>query len=311
MNNTKAVVLENNDGYKLFGIVHEPKKQVSNTGIIILPPGVKMRVAPHRLYVTMAQEFSNMGFFVLRIDFNGMGDSEGSHPDIYLSDLYNKVQDGHFVEDAISAMDWMEKNENVDSFILSGLCGGAITGLLASKNDSRVEGVLGLGLPIVFEPSEEDRHKHLTKGQLDNYRTKYVKKIFSIKSWSRVLLLKSDFKTIFEVIKKMVGGKKKKLDKPSQNITEAGVANSNINPKFPPAFFNMVKRSGKVLLIFSGADRLQWDFEEKFYEPNKTKIDKYDEYFEVHSIKDANHIFSENRWKDEMLNISKNWLARY
>ena len=48
----------------------------------------------------------------------------------------------------------------IEKFILSGLCGGAITGLLTSEHDTRVEALLGLGMPVVFDVSEEQRHKY-------------------------------------------------------------------------------------------------------------------------------------------------------
>ena len=90
MNKTDAYVFNNKDGLKLFGIYHEPENQVRrDTAILLLSPGVKMRVAPHRLYNKMAEQFVTMGFPVFRFDFYGLGDAEGEISDPILADVYN------------------------------------------------------------------------------------------------------------------------------------------------------------------------------------------------------------------------------
>ena len=64
------VTFQNRDGHRLFGMVHRPVKScASGAAIILLSPGVKMRVAPHRLYLNMADRFVLLGYTVLRFDF--------------------------------------------------------------------------------------------------------------------------------------------------------------------------------------------------------------------------------------------------
>jgi hypothetical protein len=55
----------------------------------------------------------------------------------------------------------------------------------------------------------------------------------------------------------------------------------NINSHFAPAFFKMLDSSKKLFLIFGETDRLYWEFDEKFYQPQKQKIDHYRELFEL------------------------------
>ena len=62
------VTFPNKDGLKLFGILHEPVvNKYLEKAIIILSPGIKSRVAPHRLYIKMARKFSEMGFLTVRL----------------------------------------------------------------------------------------------------------------------------------------------------------------------------------------------------------------------------------------------------
>ena len=73
-----TVQFVNPQGLQLVGIVHEPPpERRSRVGVILLSPGVKNRVAPHRLYVKMAERLLRRGLWVLRFDFYGLGDSEG------------------------------------------------------------------------------------------------------------------------------------------------------------------------------------------------------------------------------------------
>jgi len=203
------VTFPNKDGLALFGIVHEPPDNRRNdTGVIILSPGVKSRVAPHRLYVKMARFFADAGFTTLRFDFYGLGDSEGEIKEKVLADFYQSIELGRYTEDTIAAMDWMEKTLGLRRFILTGLCGGAITGLHVGAKDRRVASLIGLGLPVVLAGSGIDRSKFLTKFEVVHTRKKYVKKLFSLRSWARFLSLKSDYKLMVQSFLKSVGSKK-------------------------------------------------------------------------------------------------------
>ena len=73
-----AVTFENANGEKLFGIIHEPLAQARrDVGIILLSPGVKNRVAPHRLYNKMAAAYVSLGFWVFRFDCSWVGRFRG------------------------------------------------------------------------------------------------------------------------------------------------------------------------------------------------------------------------------------------
>ena len=69
----RPVQFRNHKELMLSGILHVPVKNLQNTAILLLSPGEKNRVAPHRLYVKMAQQFSSLGFLVLRFDPEGLG----------------------------------------------------------------------------------------------------------------------------------------------------------------------------------------------------------------------------------------------
>ncbi len=300
------VTFSNRENLKLFGILHEPgKNKYPDQGIIILSPGIKSRVAPHRLYVKMARKFCDLGYRVLRFDFYGLGDSEGELTEKYTADLYRSIQQGRYADDTIAAIDWMQEKFNVKSVILSGLCGGAITGLIGTEEDNRVKALVGIGIPVILDGSSMNQQAFMTSGQLGSIRESYVKKIFDYKSWIRILKCQTDFSLLAKAIANPI---KNKL---SQHLTLNKSRHSdhpaNFNTLFPRSFFKFTK-SKKLLLIFSEADRLFWEYDEKFLKPYQNKINRTDRNVSLHLIKNANHILSFKGWQEEMENVVKDWL---
>ncbi len=204
MINSTPVSFLNKDGHKLSGILHKPEDiYCKKECIIILSPGIKSRVAPHRLYVKMAKAFFELGFPVLRFDFYGLGDSEGDIEEKYAADFYGSVQAGRYINDTLCAMNWLEKEHNFSTFILSGLCGGAITGLLAGAKDNRVKGLHSLSIPVIFDSSNIVYDEFLTLHELKNNRTQYIGKLFSPsawRSWIRFITFQSDYRLIFTLV---------------------------------------------------------------------------------------------------------------
>jgi len=85
---------------------------------------------------------NSFGFPVLRFNFRGAGLSQGEHDN-------GKGE----VDDVRAALDWLEQEFHLP-LILAGFSFGAAVGLRAACPDSRVDGVVGLGLPVA---AVEDR----------------------------------------------------------------------------------------------------------------------------------------------------------
>ena len=309
MTESNPIVFENKDGYKLFGILHEPDRSIRKlTAIILLSPGIKMRVAPHGMYKKMADCFVQMGFPVLRFDFYGLGDAEGDIDLKQLSNVYNSIQLGRYVDDVTSSMDWMEKEHGISRFIVGGLCGGAITGMLAAQNDMRACALLALGIPVALDVGAENWHKNISQGQLKQLGGGYIKNMFKPKSWLRLLSFQSDYRVIWKSIKQLLF---KKYNKKIVQADKIDHENDNTNPKFSPALLRMLETSRPMIHIFSGADRLAWEFEEKFKVFHSSELEQYGSLFEEHVIDKANHILAHPEWFDEMLMLSQKWLVRF
>ncbi|MEW8314791.1 MAG: alpha/beta fold hydrolase [Candidatus Thiodiazotropha endolucinida] len=309
------VTIKNRNGLKLYGILEQPETTVKDTAILLLSPGIKMRVGPHRMYNKLSKVLVDKGFTVLRYDFYGLGDSEGTLDQKILVDVYNSIQNGRYIDDTIDAMDWLGATYNIDKFVLGGLCGGAITGMLAGSADERVKGLIALGLINVFEGGEDNFSKFVTEGQLEDLKKGYISKLTDIDSWKRIITLKSDFRTIFKILFKPIrvisNSIRENLTASSKNKIEfVHDESSNTNPRFAPTFFSMLQQSKKMLLVYSGGDRLLWEFKEKFENIYKSHLSDYSHIYELHTIPDANHILSLSEWEESMHKIVEEWLQK-
>jgi pimeloyl-ACP methyl ester carboxylesterase len=304
----KPVTFLNKDGRKLFGMIHAPDSgKPRTTPIILLSPGIKSRVAPHRLYVKLARQRSSRGFLVLRFDFSGLGDSEGTVEEPVVADFYGSVQTGRYVNDTRAAMDWMEREYKISRFVLAGLCGGAITGLLTGARDQRVDALIGFGIPVILDSTQLDSTRYLTSGELNEWRNGYLSKLTNLKSWIRVLTFKTNYRVLLEAF----GGLQRAKEVAAAPACMPGKTDQvgNFNPLFPNAFEAMVS-TRKMLLIFSEADRLWSICQERFAQPFEAKLERYRDNLEVYLVRDASHIFSFIEWQHDLLEQICSWLNR-
>jgi pimeloyl-ACP methyl ester carboxylesterase len=298
------VVFPNRQGLRLFGVLHLPQTTArSELGVILLSPGVKMRVGPERLYCVLTERLVQLGLPVLRFDFYGLGDSEGELGEEWLKDVYNHIEVGRFVDDTIDSMEWMFREHGLRRFIMSGLCGGAITGLLAAQHDSRVAGLLALGITPVLASRSADPAKYMTSGQAAAIRRSYLAKALNPLAWLRLLTFRSDYRLLWRSLRRR-GRAPVVVDSPAPE-------DDNANPLFPPAFFSMVESRRPVLMVFGGSDRLVFEFEEKFVARHRARVAAAGVYCQVHTITQANHVLSFGTWQQEMLAVSTEWVQRW
>lgn len=302
----RIVAFDNRAGLRLFGVLHMPLGPVGPVGVLLLSPGVKMRVGPHGLYRRMTETFLAAGLPVLRFDFFGLGDSEGELPEELLRDVYNHIEVGRFVNDALDAMDWMQAECGTQRFIVSGLCGGAVTGLLAGSRDPRVAGLLGLGITPLLASRAARPGDYMTSGQLQRMREGYLRKLFKPSAWLRLLTFKSDYRVIWKAL-----APKRPAPATAATTPSPTAEPDNTNPLFPPAFFKMLSTGRPMLLVFGGADRLTWEFEEKFVARHREALAQLPANYQVHVVPRANHVLSLEEWQQEMLGVSRAWLQQW
>ncbi len=306
-----AVAFVNRRGHRLFGVLHRPHTQAPGApAVVLLSPGVKMRVGPHRLYLKLTDLFVRLGLPVLRFDFHGLGDSEGELSEELLADVYNHIEVGRFVDDTLDAMDWMAATHGTSRFILSGLCGGAITGLLAGARDARVVGLLGLGITPVLASRAADASRYMTSGQLEQIGQSYLRKLTDVRSWVRLLTFQSDYRLLWRSLSRRFVKPPAAPPARAGNAAPAIPESDNANPLFPPAFFRFTDTDRPMLLVFGGSDRLHFEFEEKFVARYRDRLAPAATRFTVHVIPQANHVLSFEGWQRDLVAVSTDWLRQ-
>lgn len=116
-----AVEFELN-GQKIFGIFHKPLKTVDKVPAVLICHGLAgQKVGRYRVYVELAEALCRQGIAVLRFDFRGSGDSEGSFTEMTLT---SELQDAHLV------LNWLSNHPEVDADRI-GLFGRSMGGSIA------------------------------------------------------------------------------------------------------------------------------------------------------------------------------------
>jgi pimeloyl-ACP methyl ester carboxylesterase len=303
----EPVSFRNRQGLMLHGMLHAPDPATArDICVLLLSPGIKGRVGPHRLYLKIAEPLVAAGFHVLRFDYYGLGDSEGALEERVMADMYNSIQGGRYVDDTVAAMDWMSHQHGVRRFIGSGLCGGSISALLTAARDPRIEGLLGIGLPSTLEGGAENFDRFMSRGQLQQEGRSYLRKALRPEAWIRFLSGKSGYRLILRSIRELLMPSRRP---PAQAGTAA--VRDNANPLFAPAFLAVLQSRRPILLNFSSGDRHRHNFGEKFEERVAPMIARIGHPYDVHVINGANHVMSDPRWIEEMVRTSCQWLDRH
>lgn len=307
----RIVTIKNASGHALHCIWHEPPPDAPKRDLacVLLSPGVKMRVAPHRLYRKLLDVFLPRGIGVLRVDFHGLGDSEGELPEEQLDQLYRQVQLGRHVQDARAGMDFLERELKLRKFIVGGLCGGALTGLLAAQGDDRVKGIYAIGIPVNLDGTGQHAAATMTRGQLESMKKSYLRKIFRPSAWIRFLTFQTDYRLLFSALAHKLLRRRRAASAPVSELPPAAAPLAeNLNLAFARAFFDVVGGGVPALFLFSGADRLQWEYEEKFVQPWSDAIKAMSDRLTTFVIPGANHILSDDSWIAEAKRVTSGWL---
>jgi hypothetical protein len=83
-----------------------------------------------------------------------------------------------------------------------------------------------------------------------------------------------------------------------------------LNPLFAPSFFAMAERGRPMLLIFSEADRLYWEWDEKFVPRHRERLSRVESAYRVHMVAKANHVLSQREGEQDMLAVTCGWLEQ-
>jgi pimeloyl-ACP methyl ester carboxylesterase len=313
------VVFKSKTGQQLHGIIHMPDGIAmpgSAKGIIILNPGIKSRVAPHRFNVKLARILCNLGYPVFRFDPVGIGDSEGELPEnIQVADLWGIVSEGRFVADTTDAVTFFKQRCNLRSVCLIGSCGGAITAMLAGGIDDRIDGLCLIDIPIYRWDSTKTIADTLVVGseRSNQIFLSYIKKLMNFSTWYKLVTLQADFCTAWRIVKLKFSGLLP-IMKPifTDNDIEVLCNNNQLNYRFFKSIDAAVHRNVTMLFITAandpGRDMFERFFVKTFWEhhPARKQTGSRCDFMVVDH---ANHIYSMTEWQQIVYSRISNWVG--
>jgi len=176
----------------LVGIVTEPASGTSSNNfpaIIILNAGLLHRIGPNRLHVAIARKMATAGFFVLRFDFSGIGDSSVRGDNL----PFEKSS----ISETQEAMYYLSSSRGIGKFILVGVCSGANVAFKTACGDQRVVGIVGINGSYSDPEELEGLDQHIKSSVQSRY---YRKHLFNYRSWWRVITGKSNLQSIIRFL---------------------------------------------------------------------------------------------------------------
>ncbi len=290
----EKIVYFQSKGRNLFGIFHPAENMGRKFGVIFINSGMQNRVGPHRIYVKAARRLSQIGFSVLRIDFPGIGESEGEVKETHF--------DCHDPEDTINAINYFKQEEKIEKIILVGLCAGARNAMKTAAKDTRVDSIVLWSLPIISNTPGILTRKQDVRGLMSRKGAKIhlgstLKKVFSIRVWNEYL---SAGGNLFSVMVKF------------RTIFWGLVANqnkwmSNRSKGFFEAFESFLSSGRKGLFVYGERDiMIKEEFEEKFKELSNGKRHSCEYYI----IPNANHSYTSIESESNVIDKTVGWLAK-
>lgn len=282
----QIVEFYNKDKQKLLGVAHIPTKSARNTVVILLNAGIEDSIGPHRLNVDIARRLCNENITVFRFDTNGIGLSAGELKSGSNIDNFFLIQNGLFVDDTRSAVEYVHQKFNPRRIILLGVCGGAVTALLNARIDEKIDSLVLIDPPVYLDlPKDANKVNSLeAKIFVESKKNKVVR----ISSWKKLLSGKMD---INKIIKFAVEYMKISLVKlfSGRGAMENVTIGRPLNKKFVDAFSEYIATKRKIFFVLGENNIIGNEFESKFKERYLTS--KISSLFRVINVESANHEF--------------------
>jgi hypothetical protein len=135
-----------NKGYNIFGILHSPSKRHINAGFVLCYPAVFEGPSDfyRQIYATFARKLASIGYYILRFNYMGTGDSAGNFEDATVESR---------VSDIMRAIVLLKEKSGIRRIGLLGMGLGATwAGLAAVESTIRVD-------PLIFWEPVVDAEK--------------------------------------------------------------------------------------------------------------------------------------------------------
>ena len=166
----------------LFGIVTAPAGQeLRRRVVILLNAGATYHIGSSRMYVSLARRWAQRGYYVLRMDLSGLGESRAR-----AGSAENNVFPPDAIEDIRAAVEFMQQRYGAREITVSGLCSGAYHSLRAAVAGLPLNRLLMVNAQNYFW-DQSMTLEGLQLAEVVRNPTIYRERIFSARAWKRFL----------------------------------------------------------------------------------------------------------------------------
>ena len=270
----------------LRGVLHIPDEKACDgrKNIVIFPNGGLMGAeGDFRCNYRIAEYLEEKGYYVLRFNPAGIGLSDGFIADCRTRDLFGAIESGLFVDDLKHAVHFVSSYQNFTNIILTGVCGGGISSLLAAAYINEVDFVIPIGMPVVLDSDKAEYNLRMSSKNAKLILGGYWYKLFSLKAWGRFLTFKSNWKTIKKALLHY-------FRKDLSYVKEEDPNSFRYNDHFHSAVNTIFSLNKKVLFIYGDSDTFCWEFKDLFLE--KYYSNSTSRPFEYYLVPKGNHMLS-------------------
>ena len=289
----------------LRGVLHSPDSREAGSAHLVVFPngGVMGSEGDFRAHVEIARYLTNGGYHVLRFSPCGLGYSDGAIPNSSQKNLYGSIENGLFVSDVKAAVAFARGLKAFVTITLSGICGGAITSLLAAAEIAEVRYVIPVGVPVILDGDGKDYHARLPANEARLVLRTYVEKVFSPRAWARFLSRRSEVSKIRGAISALFRPKASYISRTDDRTKFAD------NPLFLDAVTTVLRDGKKILFVFGDADGFWWEFERLFLK--KEYGDAENAPFDIYRSPRANHMLSLREMQGDVSAAMLRWMIRH
>lgn len=275
---------------RLVGIVTSPARAGAKhdaPALVVLNSGLLHRVGAGRLSVRVIRALAEEGYYGMRFDFSGLGDSE------------NRADGMPFekrcTEEAREAMDFVTEKHGNKQFVLMGLCSGADIAFETAVNDPRVVGLIQID-PFAYRTPKF--YLHYTTYLLQQHGPK----LFRPKDWWRVIN-----KYGRPVARKLIG--KQTLAERYPDLIE-----SPFQRDIPPREYvaaglrDLVNRGAQIFNVFTGGMKDQYNHQSQYFDCFHD-ID-FGGRVTARYLPDADHTLEALDLQERFINDLRDWFHR-
>jgi pimeloyl-ACP methyl ester carboxylesterase len=313
----EIVELEGGSGPSLLGVLWQPPPGVPRRKVLVILShgGLSHKIGANRVQYYLGRFFASRGCTVFRFDPAGMGDSEGRVDSQARQDLFGNIESGLFKESYRRALGYLASRFPDHRWVVSGVCGGAISSLLGGvESGYPIAAYALISCPVILDGLGFDYSRREPPATALAYLRRLAPKLLSPSHLWRFVTLKSDYKYIWKNAGSLLLRGKDKVTrklfpeakKPAESANGPGAKPAvGLSPHFVRAAREAMKKSN-VLFIYGNNDGFLWEFTDLYAKAHLTQAES-EKVLRV--VEHANHMFVWREWQEQAFELIDGWLS--